>query len=465
MKFQQEYEKCLEKLTWATKQLQVEFEPSKLAEIAELIVATMTGKWRYFHTPSHIFEVGGNSDAIEKIAALFHDLVYVQIDSSINFNISYYLAGFIEESQGKLKIRDRSCLPKDSSFEIVLSIFGFSEGQVLLPFGGQNEFLSAVVAAKTLESFIQPKHLCQIVACIEATIPFVAPTDYGLSSSDRLYKRLLETNKKFALNFTEKEAIETVNKSVRIANRDISGFGAATEVFLDNTWNLLPETNHALIYANSYTIYEYRVALEKTFGFLSSLNPEHIFRQFDSKPDDKTYQNLVEQARKNLTVGKLYLGSKLFSIAFIEALSLRVGLNLPLSTMMGEVCLDSSETINPAQLEDFLPEITNPYQAKNDLEREVLNLLEKGRNAKVNLALRSSPLATFMVKFLGFDNITNQAQTTKDFFSRKKSAEEFLAACNSEITKIIVDAVLDLFESRKEALSGIKKINDIPLFI
>ena len=239
MKVEQGYEKCLEKLTWATTALKVEVPPNQLAEIAELIVQPMTGPWRYFHTPNHLFEVGGNSDAIEVLAALFHDQVYVQVDSSINFNLSYYLAFFIQEVQGQLKIRDDRQLPKDVTFEMVMSIFGFIPGQILSPFGGQNEFMSAIIAGKTLDSFLKPQHLFQILACIEATIPFVPPSADGLGASDGLYQRLQETNRKFNLNLTEAELIETINKSVRMANRDISGFAASSDVFIENTWNYL----------------------------------------------------------------------------------------------------------------------------------------------------------------------------------------------------------------------------------
>ncbi|NES05171.1 MAG: hypothetical protein F6K22_21515 [Okeania sp. SIO2F4] len=133
MNFEHEHEQCLEKLNWAIKQLQVEVKPEKLVEIAELIVQPMTGLWRYFHTPNHIFEVGNSQDSIEVLAALFHDLVYVQVDHSVNFNLSYYIAPYIQERQGKLKIREKNELPKDLTFEMVTSIFGFLAGQVLLP--------------------------------------------------------------------------------------------------------------------------------------------------------------------------------------------------------------------------------------------------------------------------------------------------------------------------------------------
>jgi hypothetical protein len=97
MSFEKNYQQCLEKLFWATEQLQVEVPPPQLSKIAKLIVKTMTGSWRYFHSTDHIFAVGGTTDAIEVLAALFHDIVYVQIDGSVNFNLSYYLASFIEE--------------------------------------------------------------------------------------------------------------------------------------------------------------------------------------------------------------------------------------------------------------------------------------------------------------------------------------------------------------------------------
>ncbi len=456
MKVKQGYEKCLEKLTWATNALKVDTTPTQLAEIAELIVQPMTGPWRYFHTTNHLFEVGGNSDAIEVLAALFHDLVYVQVDSSINFNLSYYLVPFIQEVQGQLKIGDDRKLPKDATFEMAMSIFGFIPGQVLSPFGGQNEFMSAIVAGKTLDSFIKPQHLFQILACIEATIPFVPPSADGLSASDRLYQRLQETNSKFNLNLTEAELIETVNKSVRMANRDISGFAAPSDVFIENTWNLLPETNHALLALNSYTVYEYRIALEKTERFLSSLNPELIFRKFDGKPDNKIYQNLVERARNNLEVARLYLRCKLFSIAFMEALSLRVGLNIPLSTMIGEA---RSQDFYTAQLVDFLPKLGDVYQPKNKLESEVLALLEPGETAKASYEA-NSPLTTFIIKCVGFDEIINNRKLVQDFFAKNISAEDFLGGKNSQITQKLLDAIIQLFENRKNALRGLKKMKD-----
>ncbi|MEM1169324.1 MAG: hypothetical protein AAGJ08_09700 [Cyanobacteria bacterium P01_H01_bin.35] len=454
MNFENEYQQCLEKLNWATQKLEVEVKPEKLAEIAELIVQPMTGPWRYFHTPNHIFEVGGSQDAIEVLAALFHDLVYVQVDHSVNFNLSYYLAPYIQETQGKLKIREKNELPNDNIFEIVASIFGFVPGQVLLPFGGQNEFMSAVVAGKVMETFLTPKHLLKIIACIESTIPFKPISEDGFTATEILYQRLKETNTKLNINLSYGELYETVKKSVRLSNRDLSGFGSPTSIFLNNTWNLLPETNHNLANGNSYTVCEYRIALEKTEGFINHLNPYFIFRKFDGEPDEKTYNCWVEQAKKNIEVAKIYLGSKIFTLAFIEALSMRLGLNIPLSTMLGEL---PSQGYIPAHLEDFLPDIQNPYEYQNNLECEVLTLLADGRSQNVIYDMRNSPLSTFMVKYIGFDEVKKQRKRTNDFCQKKISAEEFIDGCNQNLVKTVIEGILDLFESRKQAIGGVKK--------
>ncbi|MFO7032862.1 hypothetical protein B9T07_23980, partial [Limnospira fusiformis CCALA 023] len=148
MDIQQDYnQQCLQRLIWAMNQLGIDVDAKKLVSISELIVQTMTGPWRYFHTPDHIFEVGGSEDAIEVLAALFHDVVYVQVDQSVNFNLTYYLVPFIRQVGEHLWIREAVDIPEDPTFEMVRIIFDMSPGKMLLPLEGQNEFLSALVAA------------------------------------------------------------------------------------------------------------------------------------------------------------------------------------------------------------------------------------------------------------------------------------------------------------------------------
>lgn len=451
MNFDKNYQQCLEKLNWATEQLKVEVPPAHLSKIANIIVKTMTGPWRYFHSTDHIFAVGGSTDAIEVIAALFHDIVYVQIDGSINFNLTYYLAPFIEEDRGQLFIRSKRELPPDSTFEIVASIFAFAPGQVLSPFAGQNEFLSAVVAAKVLEPFVKPTLIVQIAACIEATIPFRPKSESGLSPCELLYHRLQSTNHQFNLDLTDEDMIHTIQQAVRVANRDVAGFGHPNSgVFLANTWSLLPETNHNLQKSGSYTVRDYRIALQKMLGFMHFLKPELVFRQFPGEPDDVTYQSLVEQARKNIEVGRLYLESKLMANAILEALSLRLGQDVSLAIMMGEL---PDSGISVGRLGDSFPTLFHPQQPTTVLEKEVLYLLEVGRSNGSTYDLKTSPLTTFVVKYIGFDGIRQMRKRSQAFFQGTISSEEFLSSCNADMVKIIANEVIELLDNRKAALS------------
>jgi hypothetical protein len=177
-------QKCLDCLAQSIADLQGQVDNEQLTKISNLIIQTMTGPWRSFHTPNHIFEVGAGGDAIEVISALFHDLVYVQVDQGISVNISRYISPYIKEDREQLVILEPPELQEDVIFQMVLMLFGFSHGQALLPMSGQNEFLSAIIAGKALENILPLAKLTEIAACIEATIPFRPQPTSGLTSSD-----------------------------------------------------------------------------------------------------------------------------------------------------------------------------------------------------------------------------------------------------------------------------------------
>jgi hypothetical protein len=447
----QAYEKCLKRLTWATESLNLKIAPLQLAEITDLIVRPMTGPWRFFHTPQHIFEVGGSKDPIEILAALFHDLVYVQVDWSINFNVGYYISPFAKEIEGHLTIRKESDLPADSTFEMVAAVFGFFPGQVLNPYAGQNEFLSALVAAKVLEPFVEAPLLVQIVTCIEATIPFRGTCDNGMTASDRILQRLQLTNQKFDLRLSDSKLRETVTRGVRVANRDVSSFAHPSAArFLANTWNLLPETNHNLSTPGSYSVADYRLAIQKMENFMSSLKPTMIFRQFQGEPCDRIYRLFQHRATKNIQIAQLYLESKLVTIALIEAISLAIGLDIPLVIMMGEAPLQGFTFL---RLEHFLPEVVGGCEPKTDIEKEVWNLLKFGRAKSTYSDLQHSPVATFIVKLIGFDAVREQCDRAKEFFKGDISTEEFIRGFHYTVPEKLITALVELFDSRKTSVS------------
>ncbi|MEG4961429.1 MULTISPECIES: hypothetical protein [unclassified Microcoleus] len=449
-----EQKRCLDCLVSSIEQLGGRVEIPMLEQIAELIIQTMRGPWRYFHTSEHIFEVGGSVDPIEVLAALFHDLVYVQVDQGVSFNISSALSPFVKEVRSQLVIRDETELPNDAMYHLVASVFGFIPGKALSPFAGQNEFLSAVIAAKCLEPFLPASTIAEIAACIEATIPFRPVAPSGLSAIELLHQRLVSANRDFKLGWSDAETVEIVKRSVRLANRDVENFASPNSSnFLDNTWNLMPETNHELSNVNSYTVGGYRRSLQKMEGFLNFLKPELVFQQFMQEPDDETYANLIARTRKNIEVAKLYLGIKLITIAILEALSYRLGRDIPLSTMMGELRTPGFKT---SVLEDYLPNRQIAYPLESQLQREVLNLLAIGRNQESPYDIKNSPVATFIIKSIGFSETENFLKKAQDFFAGHISSEEFLSYCSPDVIDTISSGVMKLFDSRKMALGKVK---------
>jgi hypothetical protein len=454
-RLKQSQSRCLERLEWAVQQLGGTVDRTAALEpIAELIIHTMTGPWRYFHTPEHIFEVGDSGDAIEVLAALFHDLVYVQVDQGMSVNISRFIAAFVKEVDGQLVIREKTEIseaPNFPMFEMVEQVFGFFEGQALLPFAGQNEFLSAVIAAKSLEAVLPPSVIAQIVVCIEATIPFRPTSAVGGSPSDRRYERLTGVNATFGFGWTEAELLEMIRRSVRLANRDVENFAYPSSAdFLDNTWNLLPETNHDLKNANSYTVHGYRQSLQKMERFMQVLQPETVFQQFRDEPSPEHYLQLIASTQKNLEVARLYLGSKLLSIAVIEALARRIGPDIPLATMMGELPFLGRSV---AQLENFLPQVEMGTPPSTPLEMEVLDLLEKGRSQSSSYDIKNSPVATYLIKSIGFAEARRLLESVKAFCEGTLDAETFLDRCDPSVVRTITAGVLQVFENRKVAMA------------
>ncbi len=451
-----ENQSCLDALTQSIEQLGGVVNSVQLENTAELIIQAMTGTWRNFHTPEHIFEVGSGGDAIEVLSALFHDMVYVQVDQASSLNISSYLTPFIKEVRnGELVIRSEQEIAPDHMFDIDCTIFGMQKGQVLSPFAGQNEFLSGLIAAKCLKPMLPENVIAEIIACIEATIPFRSPSPGGQTCSEMLFDRLEVANQKFDFGWNTDQRIAIVKRAVRLSNRDVENFAAPQSAdFLDNTWNLLPETNHELSNGSSYSVVGYRKSLQKMEGFMNFLKPEAVFHQFHGEPEDQAYKEMVINTRKNLEVSKLYLGSKLFTIALLEALSYRLGKTIPVSTMMGE---HPSSGMKVAALADFLPDIPLSKKLETPMEVEVFEILNKGRNKESRYDIKNSPLATLIVKHLGFSGIMESLKQAKEFFNGNFTPEEFLKKCDPEIVEIVTGALLQLFESRKAALRGSSK--------
>lgn len=462
------FEECSKRLASIAGALGVDPTSPALAPVAEIVIQSMTGVWRRFHTVHHVFQVGGDDDPVEQLAGLFHDVVYLQVDQRIPLNLAARLTPYVREvialdgsGSEKLRIRDAADCADDAEFLAVRRLFGLDFGDELPPFSGLNEFLSALVAAKVLAPVFEPAVIVQVIACIEATIPFRVAKAGTPDASEVLRGRLAALVAELSLGWSASEIDAVVRRGVRLANRDVQGFASDdVAVFLDDTWHLIPETNHNLLSSSTYTVRDYRVSLQKMHGFLSSLRPEAVFRRFDNEPDEATHAARVVAAARNLGIARHYLGAKLVSIAFLEALSLRFAPEVALSALMGELAQDDAYSIGT--LESLLPPLPPAAAPRDDIEAAVRSLLEQGRHVDVQYDIRHSPIAALFMRTMGFERMTSLHKASTDFFAaltaaadshaRRAAAEHFLAGFDTTLTEKIAACIGELFDRRRRSL-------------
>ena len=371
----------------------------QLESWACLIHESMSVYGRYFHSVQHVFDISQNADAIQKLAALFHDCIYCNVDGGLLPKQAELLKGVISDEESKddgtagTMVFKHISKEKDPMLSMIASVFGFSADQVLTtPFSGENEFLSAVLAVRCLQEVLEPIHLVQIAACIELTIPFRKKDDNGDGPAERLFARLERANRKFNLGIDQHELTIITQRAVDLGNRDVENFCTTdTPWFLDNTWKLLPESNVPLRRKVTYTVCEYQQALRGMCGFFSNLNYKVVFNSFRGSPTDEQIEEIRRRTRRNIQVAMLYVHAKLLSVSLLAALAELTGGDAPMALFVGDMPGRDHYT---DRLDDFIP-VDNKRRDSIALDDEVYDILETGRKSHAKFDLANSPLAAY----------------------------------------------------------------------
>ncbi len=430
----------------------------ELEQLGKMVHEAMTVQGRSFHTPEHIFSLVDGSDPIQALAALFHDVVYYEIDQGFTTEVGTVLASYIRmetTDQGLPCIRliSRSTMSArvrpggDSMFDMTLGVFGFDYGHTLIPSRGQNEFLSALLMNKKLESVLRRRDLLEATACIEATIPFRGPDENGQSPMEALAHRLRRVNEAQRLAMRESDIAAAVKRAVHFSNRDVDNFAEQdTGSFLDNTWKLLPETNPSLRHHGVYTIGSYRQALEKMEAFLNHLDPETVFNTYDDEPLPGEYARRVAMAYRNIHTARQYLGLKLLAIGLLEALAMSSGGDAPVALFMGGM----EEREGTRRMDTYLPSIASIPTV--DETSTLFGLLAFGRASSSSFDLQNSPLSLFIFRLLGWDVAETLLMEAKRMFAGEIEAETFLERVPAGIVVAVARACAEMAITRREVL-------------
>jgi hypothetical protein len=428
--------------------LRADVSMHEIERMAMLAHSAMENKHRSYHTSSHVFHVCEGMDPRQVLAAIFHDVVYYQLDGGFPQQAAALLEPVVQNENGALVLN--AIAGHDTALQLCAGVFGFKPGQTLPLFGGMNEFLSAAVAVRLLQPHLQTRDLIAITACIEATVPFRGIDAEGRNFAALLAGRIREQSRKLLTTLSDEEIERHVGQvmldAIKIANRDVDGFAEPNPgKFLSGTWQLIEESNAPLVAGGVYTLQDYRGALSRMEKFMGGLNPENIFHHYGHFPSEAEFARLNEAAGKNLAFSCEYLGVKIISIAIIEALALETGGNCPISMFLGDI---RSPYGKPDRVEDFLP----PVDTAADIKPELLRVLEKGRALESSNDLTASPLTAFIYRCMGHGASLRALQQSKRMFAGELPAFDFLKSLDPEMTGAVINACVHIAISRREPL-------------
>lgn len=429
------------------RELGVSVSLEKLEDLSVTVHRAMTAHARQFHTLEHVFTFVDVNDPIRNLAALYHDIVYFQVDMGFSPAIWEMISPYVRQHNAAFFVVE-NLSSDDRQVALIMDVFDLTPGQKISSISALNEFLSALVMCKQVGELVSDKDLLRMTLCIEATIPFRPFTPDGKSHFQVMEETLPRICDRFGIECSEEERIAAITTAVLFANKDIENFGESDPSrFLDNTWNLLPETNAALRMPDVYSISTYRQALSKMDAFFENLDPNTVFNQYRGLPSDEEYQQLTRYARNNIRIAREFLRIKILGTTIIEALAKATGGDAPLSLFLGDL---PREGTSIKRLEYFLPEID--YAPWVDQHSILYRLLETGRTSDVDFDMKNSPLSLFIYRTMPPDKIAEAMERAKDFYSGTLSAHDFLMSLDPFVVQSIARASSIMVYTRRQAL-------------
>lgn len=401
---------------------------------------------RSYHTPEHVFAIAAGLNPVQSLAALFHDMVYDQVDGAFTAEIAAILAPYVDRQDGELVIA--ACArPDDVSLALTLEVFGHELGAPL-PFAGRNELLSALVMNLELVGRVGIRELLKATACIEATIPFRERNERGETPAEALERRLCSVSPAFGLAMGLDEVREAVQWAVELSNHDVAGFADGDPArFLDRTWQLLPESNPCLRVRPACSIRDYRQALQKTRTFLASLAPEQVFARYRGFPPEDRYRMLLARTERNLDLARRYVDLRVLAVVVLEALASVAGGDVPSAWRMDSFAKGADGAL---ALEDVLPRL--PVCAAVATSDELYHLLAPVHDPQATVNHRYSPLALFIYEQVELSRFPQLFQAADQVCEGSLSAAQFLGLFPRELIAAIAESVAGLPVSDRGAL-------------
>jgi len=443
-------QKLIDTLMGVVESMHLRCEPADVEKTAVMVHRVMSYQARQFHTLDHVFGFLDGADGITTLAAVFHDLIYYQVDDGLPSEVASLLDAYVECRGSEFLLRT-DVPAEDPIFLLCSGVFGYKPGDRLRLLGGLNEYLSALVMAALLHAHLDPKDIAATAACIEASIPFRSPDAEGLDVGQSLERRLRALATSGRLDADEGAIHAMVHRAIDFGNRDVQDFALDDPGgFLANTWKLLPESNASLRSKGTFSVREYRRALQKMLGFFRSLDPDSIAHSYRGSPDEATMRRLSETTRRNLGYAQTYMRAKLLAVALVESVAELSGGDAPMALFMGDVPHDGSEYEG---LMEYLPQLPAPPWL--DTGNAVYRLLRDGRLDESSFDLKNSPLALYLYHRLKPSNWGAQSRASEAYFEGRLDALGFLHGFETGFLTDFLRALAAMVPTRRAALAAL----------
>lgn len=431
--------------------LEVDCDCGDLERMAVLVHRVMSRQSRQFHTLEHVFGFVEGADPETVLAAVFHDLVYYQVDEGLPPEIEELLGSSIRREGERLFLREEGGREGEWA-RLCREVFGFGPEEALDFSSGLNEYLSALSMMKLLGPHLGAARLVAVAACIEASIPFRGPDGEGRSAPERLAARL-EGMAGSGLFAPEEGGLEALmRRAVAFGNRDVRDFSLEDPAdFLSNTWKLLPESNAALRLRGTFSIHEYRVALERMLGFFRSLDPSRVYHGWGGSPETRVLESLERATRRNLSWASLYMEAKLFAAALLEAVAELSGGDAPMALFMGDIDGDRE---GKEGLSSLLP--PRPLPTWLDPANPVYRLLRDGRLDESSFDLKNSPLALYLYERMEPGVWGRGVRSLSEYFAGRLSPRDFLSGLPRVVLGEFLDACHVMVPTRLAMLTQLR---------
>jgi hypothetical protein len=409
----------------------------------------MNAHTRYYHTLDHIFMLIDPDDAVRTLAALYHDIVYYQVDRKFTPEVEELVGPYIQlQTDGGVQIVE-NVVPEDRMIHMALAMFDLRPGQQFPAVGALNEFLSAVVMLKELEGFVPPKALLFITLMIEASIPFRGRDEQGRAHPEVMAERLRLISQIYCReSLTEIEVENAVKRAVLFSNKDIESFAEPDPAhFLDNTWKLLPETNPYHLARDLYTIRSYRQALWQMHEFLCHLDPDDVFSQYHGAPPESEFNRIVRNAHTNLHLGCEYLKIRIVAISLLEALAEVSGGDASMMLFLAELPAKNGRR---RRFDYYLPALDPPSWV--DTNAAIYRLLSKSRDSDWGYDPVSSPLSLYVYMSLPPQELSACFEMAGSMFAEQITADEFLRRMDPAVVSVVAIASAEIVLIRRDQL-------------